>query len=105
MVDLDRTKQRLESRLAELLGRADAIENDLRHPLEADSAEQAIDLADDEALTGTDEVLRVEIHEIRLALARIESGEYGVCVTCGADIKPARLEAQPMATRCIRCAP
>ena len=34
-----------------------AIEDDLRGPLEADSAEQAINLSDDEALAGIDDVL------------------------------------------------
>ena len=40
---------------------------------------------------------------IREALARIESGEYGVCRECEEDIAEARLKAQPMATLCIHC--
>jgi len=94
----------LESRLAELTQRAQAIEDDLRHPLDADSSEQAIDLADDEALIGVDDVIRREIAEIRAALARIEHGTYGICASCGGDIAKARLEALPTATRCITCA-
>lgn len=96
--------EKLRARLRELEGRADDIEEDLRHPLEADSSEQAIDLADDEALAGVDDVLRREIAQIRAALARIENGTYGSCVICGEDIDPARLEALPTATRCISCA-
>jgi len=104
MSDTDKIKARLEAQLAELVARAEAIESDLRHPLEADSSEQAIDLADDEALAGTDEVLRREIHETRQAIARIETGGYGVCVGCGGEIGQRRLEAMPTATRCIACA-
>ena len=96
--------EQLHVRLRELEGRAEDIEEDLRHPLEADSAEQAIDLADDEALTGIDDVLRSEIAQIRSALARIENGSYGTCAACGEEIEPARLQALPTATRCIGCA-
>jgi len=94
----------LKAKLSELLGRAEIIEADLRQPLDADSEEQAVDLADDESLAGVDAVLRQEIHEIRDALLRIENGTYGVCASCGDAIGAARLAAQPTATRCIRCA-
>ena len=94
----------LRARLAELEGRAGNIEEDLRHPLEADSTEQAVDLADDEALAGVSDVLRREIAETRAALARAEQGQYGLCEHCGQRISPERLKALPTATRCISCA-
>lgn len=40
---------------------------------------------------------------IQEALARLETGEYGICEECGEDIAPARLKAQPMATLCVHC--
>lgn len=104
MTEYKQVEESLRSRLIELIGRAEAIEDDLRHPLDADSSEQAIDLADDEALSGVDDVIRQEIHEIREALLRIERGEYGTCTACGEPINPKRLEALPTATRCIKCA-
>ncbi|MBA3056289.1 MAG: TraR/DksA family transcriptional regulator [Sphingomonadales bacterium] len=94
----------LKARLADLSSRARVIEDNLRNPLEADSSEQAIDLADDEALAGIDEVLRQEIREIREALLRIDNGTYGTCVACGNAISRARLQALPTAVRCINCA-
>lgn len=94
----------LRTRLADLVGRAEVIEDDLRHPLDQDWEEQAIDLADDEALIGVDQVLRTEIQQIRLALLRIENGTYGTCAICGDEIPLARLEARPIATRCMACA-
>lgn len=42
--------------------------------------------------------------EIRAALARLESGGYGTCETCGEPIGAARLEARPAARTCIACA-
>lgn len=103
-MEAKKAERLLRAQLDELLGRAKVIEDDLRHPLEADSSEQAIDLADDEALAGVDEVLRREIADIRRALLRIERGEYGSCASCGVDISEGRLEALPTATQCIKCA-
>ena len=96
--------EKLRARLAELTARADDIEGDLRGALDADFSEQAIDLADDEALEGVDDVLRAEARQITFALQRIEAGTYGTCANCGADIPAERLEAQPIATRCLACA-
>ena len=104
MSDYSDLEDQLKERLASLLKRAEVIEDDLRHPLEADSSEQAVDLADDEALEGVDDVLRAEIGQVRMALLRIENGTYGTCATCGKQIARGRLEARPIATRCIDCA-
>lgn len=104
MSDYEDLAQQLKAQLAELIERAEVIEDDLRHPLDADFSEQAIDLADDEALAGVDAVLRREIADIRLALHRIANGTYGTCGNCGAEIRKGRLEAMPTATLCIECA-
>ncbi|UIP06108.1 TraR/DksA family transcriptional regulator [Erythrobacter sp. SDW2] len=104
MTDFAEFETQLKARLADLLERANVIEDDLRHPLDADSNEQAQDLADDEALMGVDAVLRDEIQQIRFALARITNGTYGTCANCGEPIGEARLKARPIATRCINCA-
>ena len=104
MSEFAELKAQLKARLADLVNRAEVIEDDLRHPLDADWAEQAIDLADDEALAGVDDVLRTEIQQIRLALLRIDNGTYGTCAKCGKEIGLQRLKARPIATRCIACA-
>lgn len=96
--------EKLRLRLTELTERSEGIEDDLRQPLDADISEQALDLADDEALEGLDDVLRAEAGQVRLALTRIENGTYGTCSNCGDDIPHARLAARPIATRCIKCA-
>lgn len=43
------------------------------------------------------------IKKIDEALARIASGEYGYCDSCGVEIGLKRLEARPTATMCIDC--
>jgi hypothetical protein len=37
------------------------------------------------------------------ALDKIESGEYGTCDHCGAQINPERLEVMPHSTFCLDC--
>ena len=40
---------------------------------------------------------------IDAALARLDIGDYGQCISCGIEIPVARLTAQPSAERCINC--
>ena len=47
---------------------------------------------------------RERLAEAEAALARMDEGEYGTCVDCGAEIPVARLEARPMSIRCVDCA-
>jgi len=104
MTDYNSVAVALRARIKELTNRAEVIEDDLRHPLDADSSEQAVDLADDEVLIGVDEVVRQEILQTRAALQRIENGTYGICSSCGNPIDANRLKALPTALRCIKCA-
>ena len=46
---------------------------------------------------------RVLIRKIKLALQRIDDGEYGYCISCGEEILEKRLIARPVATHCIDC--
>jgi DnaK suppressor protein len=41
--------------------------------------------------------------KIDKALARIESGTFGICEKCEEEISMKRLEARPVTTLCIRC--
>ena len=45
-----------------------------------------------------------ELRKIATALARIESGDYGYCQNCDEIIAIARLEVDPAAKYCIKCA-
>lgn len=44
-----------------------------------------------------------ELRDIEAAFARIQSGSFGVCADCGADIPVQRLLAYPTAKRCMAC--
>ena len=46
----------------------------------------------------------VEISQIEQALQRLVSGRYGACAACGEPLPFKRLEIEPQALYCIRCA-
>lgn len=46
---------------------------------------------------------RDELRQIEAAFQRLESGRYGECAECGEAIDASRLQAQPAATRCLKC--
>jgi len=54
------------------------------------------------AMARSSQLLRT-IEEIDAALARLEAGTYGRCVTCATDIPVERLEFRPFATACVAC--
>jgi len=47
--------------------------------------------------------LIARLQRLRAALERLERGDYGVCVECGASIAPKRLRAIPEAETCVSC--
>ena len=72
-------------------------------PVPADPLDRA---AQDEEINieiRTRERERILINKIDEALGLLNTGEYGYCVDCGADIGVRRLEARPTAVQCIDC--
>ena len=47
---------------------------------------------------------RADIQRIDAALKRLENGDYGYCVECGEEIASKRLDVDPAAAFCIKCA-
>ena len=112
--ELEALKARLEAERQRLLEEVGYLESRfLRNaPREAsgDLSGYAFHLAD--AGTDTEErekavqITSAEgrlLAEIDAALARVASGAYGFCSTCGGEIGIQRLAAVPSATRCIAC--
>ena len=84
---------------------ADAAAGSLAYEKDA-----SLDFAD-QASVESDRDLALHIHErgsrlirkITEALNRLEMGRFGICEECGEEISLKRLEARPVATRCIEC--
>lgn len=105
MPDTQTAKTRLQAQLADLKARLAHIEADLAEPLNADWSERAIETEDDASLEAQAALVSSEIKAVIRALDRIEAAIYGTCLKCGGEIAPARLEARPEASFCIKCAP
>lgn len=104
MSDTTALRAQLEARITELAARVENAEEELRAPVSASFAEQAMEREGDEVLEDLEQAALAEIAAIRSALKRIDADRYGECAKCGAEIAKARLDAVPYATLCIDCA-
>ena len=104
--DLEQDRSHLESTIREAgraLGRLFDAQRDVAADDEHDPEGPTLSLqrAEAEAMLAQS---RRHLDEVEAAIVRMDEGSYGVCVTCGRDIQPARLDARPFAAQCITCA-
>lgn len=104
MRSFDKVREQLVQQLEVVENRHEKVDRNLHRLPDADSQERAQQAENDEVLEGLEAQTREEIEQIRAALGRIDSGDYGTCVTCGEDIADGRLEALPFTAVCIECA-
>ncbi|MBT8098702.1 MAG: TraR/DksA family transcriptional regulator [Gammaproteobacteria bacterium] len=101
---LDALRVELESKKQELAARLERITANLRRGYEADSKERAKQLEDSEVVDALGNEAREELAKISAALQRMDNGDFGICIVCGAEINIKRLRAYPYADECIDCA-
>jgi RNA polymerase-binding protein DksA len=111
-VDVDRFRDLLLEERKRVLNAIEYLHQENSGSLRDESEETTIDnhLADTATLTLDREIdYTLEensehvLKEIERALAKIESGSFGMCETCGNPIAEERLLAIPYATQCIDC--
>ena len=105
MIDLDKAKQRLLDLKQEYQTRVYKIQHDMQNP----DTDMTQDWDDQAVINEQNDVrknLLVEAQQnlelVNNALLRIENGTYGICTVSGEEIEPARLEAVPFATTCMK---
>lgn len=98
-------KSQLLKRLGELDSRLHGIEDELMSHQSRDWEELATEREGDEVLTSLGDEGKDEIRAITAALKRMDAGEYGYCVSCGARISEERLDLLPATPFCRSCAP
>jgi RNA polymerase-binding transcription factor DksA len=104
MTDLVTRRAQLDERLAFLLERLRELDAELDSHQSKDWEELATEREGDEVLERLGQSGQTEIAQIRAALARMDAGEYGTCVTCGDDISDERLDLLPYTPFCRNCA-
>jgi len=105
MQTLQDRKITLATRLEQLKTRIAEIETELESHQSKDWSELASERESDEVLEEMGLSAQHEMRMIEAALLRVESGDYGFCVTCGAEISAERLELLPATPFCRDCAP
>jgi len=80
-----------------------SVLKELRAQASGDLVDAALDSVQDEISSQLAEVESRELARIEYALERMQTGHYGACEGCGANIPMARLNALPYATYCINC--
>lgn len=97
-------KIQLQARLDDLLARLGRIDAELDSHHAQDWEDLAIEREEDEVLEGMGLSGQQEIRQIKAALLRIETGDYGFCARCGAAIGEERLDVLPQTPFCRGCA-
>ncbi|GAB4346174.1 MAG: TraR/DksA C4-type zinc finger protein [Desulfobulbaceae bacterium] len=105
---LEHFRNLLEARRQELLESKDAARESTR-PVTLDQASvgrlSRMDAMQGQAMAIEAQRRReIQLQRIQAALARIRSGDYGLCAACEEEIAIRRLEADPAAPLCIACA-
>ena len=97
----DATAQTLTKQAAELEIKITTVTIHLRKPLQPDDGADLARRAENELDLALYKHLMAKVH---IALERIQAGIYNTCTNCEKPISPERLEANPTATQCIKCA-
>ncbi|MEL6478987.1 MAG: TraR/DksA C4-type zinc finger protein [Pseudomonadota bacterium] len=103
MIDQTEFKTLLTQRRAYLEKKLVQFEHSLDQPKSKDFEDQALEVENDEVIEGLGNSGLAELRRIDAALHRIDSGAYGACRNCGAEISPERLRAVPDAMVCTAC--
>jgi DnaK suppressor protein len=108
--DLDQRRAELLELRAQVLGAAHDLVTDDDDASELSSAagdqhlgDHASEMHDRELDESLEENAEQLVHDIDVALRRIDDGTYGTCARCGAAIPEERLDAVPYATLCLSC--
>jgi DnaK suppressor protein len=107
-IDLKYFKKRLEERL-ETIDSSQKADKDKNKPLELDQARMGrlsrMDAMQQQAMSqATAYLADAEHRRVKIALERMESGDYGYCMNCDEEIAEGRLRVDPSLLICISCA-
>ncbi|MEA3335376.1 MAG: TraR/DksA C4-type zinc finger protein [Chloroflexota bacterium] len=97
-------QEQLQKELKETREQLVTLDRQLRHRPDFGLGVGSPEIATWEMNLSRRAALRKRITEIEEALARSDSGQYGICEACGKGIDPERLKILPHTKRCVRCA-
>ena len=95
--------KKLKEEEAQALQELARLHETLRAEVDPDVDEGDPDLVEREKVMALVQGLERKLESIGDALRQAQEGTYGICERCGQPIDPARLEAVPEATLCVKC--
>ncbi len=107
-IDLEYFKKLLEERLKGITARQECQKQEIA-PVELDQAKvgrlSRMDAMQQQAMSqAVARLTDVERQRIQSALGRMQSDDYGYCVSCGEEVAEGRLRFDPSVLLCISCA-
>ncbi len=105
-----RTRERLETERARLTAELEQLKSGVQASDERREGspfgkreEEATEALELEKRLALERRTKEQLARVEHALLKIEKGTYGRCDNCGQPIDPARLEALPEASLCMKC--
>ena len=108
-IDTQRVEKRLQERAEQIARRRAHLRGDGESWHDGELADydqhpgdQGTETFEQELDETTDMILGEEERRVKEAQRALADGKYGVCIVCGEEIPPERLEAIPETIRCIK---
>src|SRR4051812_48620757 len=98
---LQERAQQIAMRRAHLRGEGESWNDGELADYDQHPGDQGTETFEQELDETTDQILEEEERRVKEAQRALAEGKYGVCVVCGKEIPPERLEAIPETVRCI----
>lgn len=100
---LESERKRLNAELEQLMGHMGSASERREGSPFGKREEEAVESAELEKRMALQQRILDQLVGIDRAMEKLENGTYGRCDRCGKAIDPARLEALPQASLCLKC--
>ena len=98
----EKVRSQLHQKLSELMGKVDLRQGLITEwssdPMDQIQSRQDLDMT----VQAIDTTWRTR-KAVETALKALDAGEYGICLDCGDNINPKRLQAIPWTSLCVHC--
>ncbi|MAG14506.1 MAG: molecular chaperone DnaK [Dehalococcoidales bacterium] len=100
---LENERERLHSELEQLAASANPKDERREGSPFGKREEEATETLELEKRLVLEKRIKEQLADVEHALQKFEKETYGQCDSCGESIDPARLEALPLASLCMKC--
>jgi DnaK suppressor protein len=95
--------EKLKAERAQTLLKLTRLQETIRSEVDPEFEEADPGFVEQESALALADALEHKLALIDYAMRQAQNGTYGICESCGEPIDPARLEAVPETTLCLKC--